>query len=183
MRRLTALLGLALALGTPAKAADYVQSESSSLTFASRYQGEVFTGRFPAFTARLRFDPQQLATSTLDVAIPLAGVTTRNSDRDATLQSADFFYTTKFPQARFTANRFRSLGGNRYAADGILNLRGLSRPVTLAFTWQSGAQPVLTGKATVKRLEFNVGGGDWADTDLLPNDVAISTKVVFTPAK
>jgi hypothetical protein len=42
---------------------------------------------------------------------------------------------------------------------------------------------VLTGKATVKRLDFNVGGGDWADTELLPNDVAISTKVVFTPAK
>ena len=183
MRRLTALLVLTLALSAPATAADYVQAAGSSLTFASRYQGEVFTGRFPAFATRLRFDPKQLATATLDVTIPLAGVTTRNPDRDATLQSADFFDTAKFPHARFTANRFRSLGGNRYAADGTLNLRGLSRPVTLAFPWQPGARPILTGKATVKRLEFNVGGGDWADTALLPNDVAISTKVVFTPAR
>ena len=36
-------------------------------------------------------------------------------------------------------------------------------------------------KATVKRLEFGVGGGDWADTTLIPNAIAISTKVVFAP--
>jgi polyisoprenoid-binding protein YceI len=38
---------------------------------------------------------------------------------------------------------------------------------------------VLTGKATVKRLAFGVGGGDWADTALIPDAIAISTKVVF----
>ena len=126
MTRTIALLALAFTLGAPATAAEYVQAPGSSLTFASRYQGEVFTGRFPSFTTRLRFDPKQLATSNLDVAIPLAGVTTRNSDRDSTLQSADFFNTAKYPQARFTSSRFRSLGGNRYAADGTLALRGLA---------------------------------------------------------
>jgi polyisoprenoid-binding protein YceI len=42
---------------------------------------------------------------------------------------------------------------------------------------------VLTGKATVKRLDFGVGGGDWADTSLIPNEIAISTKVLLAPAK
>ena len=67
------------------------------------------------------------------------------------------------------------------AADGTLSLRGVSKPVTLTFTWTPGAQPVLTGKATVKRLDFGVGGGDWADTSTIPNEVAISTKVVLKP--
>jgi len=40
---------------------------------------------------------------------------------------------------------------------------------------------VLSGKATVKRLAFGVGGGDWADTALIPDAIAISTKVVFKP--
>ena len=44
-----------------------------------------------------------------------------------------------------------------------------------------GAAPVLSGKATVKRLAFGVGGGDWADTALIPDAIAISTKVVFKP--
>ncbi|HEY5612417.1 MAG TPA: polyisoprenoid-binding protein, partial [Lysobacter sp.] len=46
-----------------------------------------------------------------------------------------------------------------------------------------GARPVLTGKATLKRLDFGVGSGDWADTDLIPNEVAVSTRVVLAPAK
>jgi polyisoprenoid-binding protein YceI len=40
---------------------------------------------------------------------------------------------------------------------------------------------VLAGKATVKRLEFGVGGGDWADTSLIPDAIAVSTKVVLKP--
>jgi polyisoprenoid-binding protein YceI len=178
-----ALTLVGLAFTAPALAADYVQAAGSSLTFASTYEGEVFTGRFPNFATKFTFDPQQLATSKLDVTIPLTGVTTANAERDDALKGADFFSIAKFPQARYTATKFRSLGGNQYAADGTLSLRGISKPVTLTFTWTPGAQPVLTGKATVKRLDFGVGGGDWADTDTLPNEVAVSTKVVFAAGK
>jgi polyisoprenoid-binding protein YceI len=165
----------------PAMAADYVQAPGSTLVFASNYQGETFTGKFGSFTTTMSFDPKQLATSKLDVAIQLAGTQTGNKDRDDTLVSADFFNVGKFAQARYTASKFRALGGNQYAADGTLTLRGASKPVTLTFTWTPGAQPVLTGKATVKRLDFGIGGGDWADTSTIPNDVAISTKVVLKP--
>ncbi|MBD9435220.1 polyisoprenoid-binding protein [Pseudoxanthomonas sp. PXM03] len=175
-----ALASLLLA-SAPAMAADYVQAPGSTLVFASNYQGETFTGKFGGFTTTMSFDPAQLAASKLDVAIQLAGTQTGNKDRDDTLVSPDFFNVGKFAQARYTATRFRSLGGNQYAADGTLSLRGASKPVTLTFTWTPGAQPVLTGKATVKRLDFGIGGGDWADTSTIPNDVAISTKVVLKP--
>ena len=181
--RAAAILISALAVATPAVAADYVQAPGSTLTFATQYQGEVFVGRLPSFTTRLRFDPKQLATSTLDVGIALAGVTVANPEGDDALRSADFFHVAQFPQARYTATGLRSLGGNRYAADGTLSLRGVSKPVTLTFTWTPGRQPVLAGKATVRRLDFDVGGGDWADTDLIPDEIAISTRVVLQPAK
>ena len=163
----------------PAFAADYVQAPGSTLIFASNYQGETFTGRFGGFTTTLSFDPANLATSKLDVTIQLAGTKTGNDDRDETLSGADFFNIGKFAQARYTATKFRALGNNQFAADGTLSLRGVSKPVTLTFTWTPGAQPVLAGKATVKRLDFGVGGGDWADTATIPNEVAVSTKVVL----
>ncbi|WFC42739.1 YceI family protein [Pseudoxanthomonas sp. SE1] len=175
-----ALASLLLATA-PAMAADYVQAPGSTLVFASNYQGETFTGKFGGFTTTMSFDPAQLAASKLDVAIQLAGTQTGNKDRDDTLVSSDFFNVGTFAQARYTATRFRSLGGNQYAADGTLSLRGVSKPVTLTFTWTPGAQPVLTGRASVKRLDFGIGGGEWADTSTIPNDVAISTKVVFKP--
>ncbi|KAB8314750.1 YceI family protein [Tolypothrix campylonemoides VB511288] len=185
MRRDVRALLFAAALACaapPALAADYVQAPGSTLTFASRYQGELFTGRFPAFRTTLSFDPANLAASKLDVTIPLAGVPTGNADRDATLQDADFFDVAKFPTARYVATTFRRVGDNQYAADGTLTLRGVSKPVTLTFTWTPGAKPVLTGRATVKRLDFGVGTGDWADTSLIPNEVAVSTKVVLQGA-
>ncbi len=183
VRRMAApLLALAaLCASLPALAADYVQAPGSALTFATRYQGEVFSGNFANFRTRLSFDPQQLATSRLDVLIAPASASTANEDRDETLQDADFFASSRFPQARYQATSFRHLGGNEYAADGTLSLRGASKPVTLTFTWTPGAQPVLTGRATVRRLDFGIGGGDWADTDLIPNEVAISTRVIFKP--
>lgn len=183
MLRKTLVLTFALAFAIPAFAADYTQSAGSSLTFAGSYQGETFTGRFPGFVTRLSFDPKQLATSKLDVTIPLATATTGVEDFDGELHGSAFFNSPKFPQARYTATKFRALGGNKFAADGTLSLRGISKPVTLTFTWTPGAKPVLAGKATVKRLDFGVGSGEWADTALLPNDIAVSTKVVFAPVK
>ena len=178
--RKTLLLALAL-LCAPAFAADYIQAPGSSLVFAGKYQGEAFTGRFPGFATTFRFDPKQLATSKLVVNIPLATAATSNADYEGELRGASFFDATKFPRATYIATKFRALGGNRYAADGALTLRGVSKPVVLEFTWTPGAAPVLSGKAIVKRLAFGVGGGDWADTALIPDAIAISTKVVFKP--
>ena len=169
-------------MAAPAQAADYVQAPGSSLAFATKYDGEVFTGRFGGFDTSLRFDPQQLDGARLDVTIELAGTSTGNGDRDSTLAGADFFSVSKFAQARYVADSFRALGGNDYAADGTLTLRGVSQPVTLHFTWTAGTPALLSGRATVKRLDFGVGGGDWADTGLIPDEVAISTRVFLHPA-
>jgi polyisoprenoid-binding protein YceI len=179
LRSFSTLLLTATLASAPAYAADYVQAPGSILVFASKYDGEIFTGSFPGFDTQFSFDPADLSTAKLDVSIPLAGAKSGNSDRDTTLQGADFFDVAKFTTAHYRADKFRALGGNQYAADGTLELRGVSQPVTFTFTWTAGAQPVLSGKATVNRLDFNVGGGDWADTKTIPNETAISTKVVL----
>jgi polyisoprenoid-binding protein YceI len=182
--RLRASLALVALLATaPALATDYVQAPGSKLAFATQYQGEVFVGTLPEFSTRLRFDPAKIDTASLDVSIPLTGVSIDNPDGTDALRGRDFFDVARFPQARFVADRFRSLGGDRYAADGTLTLRGASKPVTLEFTWTPGPSPVLNGKATVKRLDFDVGRGDWADTGLIPNEVAVSTRVMLVPVK
>ncbi|HRN62991.1 MAG TPA: YceI family protein [Luteimonas sp.] len=169
-------------MSAPVAAADYVQAPGSSLAFATKYDGEVFTGQFGGFDTRLSFDPAQPEAAKLEVTIQLVGTSTGNADRDSTLTSSDFFNVAKFAQARYVAQSFRALGDNRYEADGTLSLRGVSKPVTLAFTWTPGTPALLSGKATVKRLDFGVGGGDWADTGTIPDEVAISTRVYLRPA-
>jgi polyisoprenoid-binding protein YceI len=171
-----------MCLAIPAHAADYVQAPGSTLAFAGKYQDDVFVGRFPGFATTFSFDPARLEASRLAVTIPLAGATTANADYDAELRDTAFLDASRFPQARYDATHVRSLGGNRYAADGVLSLHGISKPVTLEFTWTSGPSPVLSGKATVRRLDIGVGAGDWAHTSLIPDEIAISTRVLFAPA-
>ncbi|OEZ01675.1 MULTISPECIES: YceI family protein [Stenotrophomonas] len=165
----------------PVLAADYVQAPGagSHLAFATKYDGETFTGSFPGFSTRLSFDLANPAAGSLDVTIPLAGAKSGNSDRDSTLQGAEFFNVAKFATARYTAKGFTKVAEGKYEAKGTLELRGVSKPVTLSFDWKPGANPVLTGKATVKRLDFGVGEGDWKDTKTIPNETAISTVVKF----
>ena len=176
---LTGAIVAGLLLAVPAVAADYVQTTGSTLTFSGKYQGDTFNGKFPGFATVMTFDPAKVNPSRLTVVIPLAGATAGNPDYDSELRGASFFNIPKFPQARFTATKFRSMGGNQYAADGTLTLRDVSKPVTLNFTWTAGAKPVLNGTAVVKRLDFGVGSGDWADTKVIPNEIKIATKVVF----
>jgi cytochrome b561 len=149
---------------------------NSAAGFPLRWFGLV---KLPKLTG---FDPAKLADSRFDVAIDVASADTRNQERDEMLRSAEFFGAKKTPQARFLAQRFRALGGNRYAADGVLSLHGISKPVALSFCWSGGATPVLAGEARLKRLDFNVGTGDWADTSELPNEVRVKTRLLLAPA-
>lgn len=177
----TLLFAAAALAAVPTFATDYTQAPGSTLTFATRYQGQVFSGRFPVFSTKLSFDPANLSAARIDVVIPLTGVTTADSERDSTLRGADFFNVVKIPQAHFVSTRVRKSGNGRYIADGVLTLRGISKPVSLQFGWTGGARPVLSGSATVQRLDFGVGAGDWADTGLIPNAVSVSTRVLLKP--
>lgn len=173
MKRLAILL-LALALPGIAAATDYtVQPASSTLGFSNTFQGESFDGHFGQWTAAISYDPANLAASKFDVAVTLASVKTGDSDRDSALPGKDFFDAAKFPTAHFATTAFRRQGG-QVIADGNLTLRGVSKPVSLAVTFKTQAGgAVLDVAGTVKRLDFGVGMGDYADTSVIGADVKI----------
>ncbi len=170
----TLILALALgAIATSSVAAEYSVGAGSTLGFTGSFQGENFEGRFGKFEASIRYDAADLAASKFDVTVDLASVATGDSDRDATLPDSDFFDIAKFPQARFVTTGFREAGGG-VVADGTLTLKGISKPVSLAVTFTpKGAGATLDVKTTLKRLDFNVGSGDFADTSTIGNEVEV----------
>jgi polyisoprenoid-binding protein YceI len=179
-KQITALAAmLALAASTSAIAAPYKVLPGSTLGFTASYQGEAFDGRFAHFTPVIEFDPAKLAGARFDVSIALASADTRNSERDDMLHGEGFFNAGKGANAHYLATKFRALGGGRFVADGQLTLNGITRPVALNFTWSGGARPVLVGSASLKRLDFHVGTGDWTDTELLPDAVQVKTRLLL----
>jgi len=177
------LMLLSLLVAAPALAGGWtVDRAQSSLRFSGNAQGEAFEGRFAKFDAGIAFDPADLPGSKFDVTIDLDSADTQNEERDGTLKQSDFFDVASHPRATFVATEFaRTASG--YEARGTLTLRGVARPVTLAFTWTAagdGAQ--LNGRATLDRSAFGVGGGDWADPELIANEVEVTTALVLAPA-
>jgi polyisoprenoid-binding protein YceI len=173
MKRLAILL--ALALPGIAAATDYtVQPASSTLGFSNTFQGESFDGKFGRWTAAISYDAANLASSKFDVEVDLASVKTGDSDRDSALPGSDFFDVAKFPKAHFVTTGFRQVGG-KVIADGTLTLHGISKPVSLDVTFKpqaSGATLDVAG--TVKRLDFGVGTGEYADTSVIGGDVKVT---------
>ncbi|KFL37001.1 YceI family protein [Arenimonas donghaensis] len=172
---------LAALAAAPALAADYTASQDSTLGFRATYMDDRFEGRFADFTPAIRFDPADLPSSRFDVRIALSSASTDNQERDELLVGPEFFNAGALPEARYQADRFTALGGSRFRADGRLTLNGVSKPVALEFDWTPGTPAVLEGRASLERLAFKVGEGDWADTDLLPNKVEVFTRLELQP--
>ena len=176
------MLALTLgALATPAIAADYTVGTGSTLGFTGSFQGESFDGSFGKFQATIRYDAADLAASKFEVKVDLASVATGDSDRDASLPDRDFFDIAKFPQATFVTTGFRQ-SGNEVIADGTLTLKGVSKPVSLSVTFTpKGAAATLDVTTALKRLDFNVGSGEFADTSTIGNEVKVKAHLELAP--
>jgi polyisoprenoid-binding protein YceI len=156
-----------------------VDKPASSLRFASSLGGEAFSGAFKQWDADIRFDPANLAGSSVTASVAVASAATGSTDRDQALPTADFFDAAHFPRAVFVAKSFKALGGGRYQAAGVLTLRGVAKPLTLPFTLAiTGAQAKMTGAVAINRLAFGVGQNEWKAVTTLPAAVSVTINLV-----
>lgn len=156
-----------------------VQRGASSVRFSTSYAGMPIDGAFGQWNADIRFDPEALDRSRVEVSIGLASVTSSNPDVQGMLPGSDFFAADRWPRATFSADRFTALGGDRYRASGNLSLRGRTRPQRLDFTLRiAGDTARVSATATVDRTVFQVGQGDWANTAELAAGVPVQIELV-----
>jgi polyisoprenoid-binding protein YceI len=140
--------------------------------------GVAMQGSFKKFDAQISFDAAKLATSKVAFTVDIASATMGSREVDSELPKATWFNTAKFPQAQFTSTAIKSLGGAQYEVAGKLVIKGQSRDVTVPVSFaQSGAVTVASGVLPIKRLAFNIGDGDWADTSMVADEVQIRFKL------
>lgn len=179
IHRLGAGLLLALALPGAALAADYTVQAASTLGFTGSFQGASFDGSFRQWHAAISYDPARLAQSKFDVEVTMASVAVSDKDQQGALPGKDFFDVAQYPTAHFVTTGFRQVGG-KVIADGKLTLRGITKPVSLAVDFKpQGKNATLDVNGTLKRLDFGVGGGDYADTSVIGADVKVHAHLVL----
>lgn len=179
---LSVLLGCGLA---PARAADapavthYVLDPAkSALEFNFSQAGAQNKGKFKQFAVAFDFSPDNLAASKLEVTIGTGSLDTGDQERDDTLRSADLFAVTKFKQARFSASQILKTAAG-YEAVGTLTIRDVTRDARVPFAFRTASEGganvgYMSGKTSLRRLDYGVGQGDWQATDQVGNDVVVS---------
>jgi polyisoprenoid-binding protein YceI len=91
----------------------------------------------------------------------------------------DWFDAKTYPTATFVANAIASAGGNKYNVTGVLTIKGKTQSVTVPVTvTQQGADQIFDGALPIKRLNFDIGTGEWKDTSLVADDVIIKFHIV-----
>jgi polyisoprenoid-binding protein YceI len=154
----------AQAAGTKPKAAAVaatnwaVDPAQSRIAFSTRWAGEAVNGTFRQWSGSIKFDPGNLAGSKAVIQIQTGSALTGMKEPDDNLPTADWFDARKFPTARYETTSIRAVGGNRYVADGLLTIKGVSYRLALPFTVTiAGNVATMTGQATLDRTTIKLG--------------------------
>lgn len=181
-----AIVAVAANLALPVQAAEFTQVDTrkSSLAFTYTQMGVASEGQFRRFPTQIRFDPAQPASASATLEIDLASIDTGSPEANEEVASKAWFNTKAHPTARFVSSAIRPLGGDRYEVAGKLTIKGVTRDVTAPATFrQTGNQAVFAGNFTLKRANFNIGEGMWADFGTVANEIQVRFRIAATAAE
>lgn len=144
--------------------------------------GVPLDGKFSKFDARLEFDRKNPEVGKITFTIDLGSAAVGDVDTTKELKKPDWFNYAKFPSATFSSTAIKSTGPGTLEVTGTLTIKGIAKPVVVPVTLAPGAAGMTTahGSFNIKRVDFKIGEGDWADVSVVANDVNVKFKLALT---
>jgi polyisoprenoid-binding protein YceI len=140
-------------------------------------------GQFNEFTGSLTLDGDAPESSSAEVTIAAASISTGSDDRDNHLRTGDFLDVETYPELTFRSTGVTSEGGDDFVMNGELTIRGTTRPVELRVELEGLATDPFgnerigfVGTTTISRKDF---GLTW-NVALEAGGVLVSDKVKIT---
>lgn len=173
-----ALAMAATLLSQSSLAVEYNQVQSVKVSFTSKQMNVPVEGGFKTATAQISFDPAKPAAAKAQVDVDMASIDAGSKEADDEVKGRNWLAVGANPKASFVATSVKPLGGNRFEASGKLSIKGLSRDVTAPFTLTPNAGgAVFEGGFVLKRADFGIGQGVWADFETVANEIQIRFKL------
>ncbi len=161
-----------------------VQADKSRIAFVSRQMGVPVDGEFRKFTVQLSFDPARPESGRAQIDIDMASIDAGSAEANEEVVGKNWFFVKQFPKAGFVSTSVKPLGGGKFEVAGKLTIRDKTRDVQAPFTLTTqGASTQFDGSFIIKRADFGIGQGVWADFDTVASDVQIKFKVVAATKK
>ena len=118
----------------------------AALVFRISHMGfSGFVGRFDQFEASLDFDAAAPESARVEAIVDMTSLSLPDEAFAATLMGPGWFDAETYPQAVFRSTGIEVTGENTGNVTGDLTLHGETHPVTLAVTFNGGAQDALRG--------------------------------------
>lgn len=162
--RMLVLLMLA-SLAGPASAKEWlVDYAKSRVGFVIKQMNVPVEGGFRRYAVQADFDPLRPEDGRFRVEVEVASIDTGAADGDAEAQRPAWFDAAHHPKAGFVSQSVRREAGY-YVATGELRVKGKTRPIAVAFVLapQREGGWLASGRFSLKRSDFAIGGGDWSD--------------------
>lgn len=123
------------------------------------------TANFGQVDGTLIYDADDVAASSVEVTLPLAGLNAFVPDFNEHLRSADFFEADKYPDITFRSTKVETAGEGKLKVTGNLTIKDQTRPVVLDVSLNKAAvHPMgkreaigFDASTTLKRSDFGVG--------------------------
>ena len=155
-----------------------VLAKQSAVNFTFQQMGVSIDGHFKRFDAQMKFDSAKPDQARAQIDIDLTSIDAGSSEADEESAGRLWFNSKTYPRATFVSNRIRALGNNRYAMQGTLTIKGRSREFTVPVQFnpaRTGA--TFDGGFVLKRLDFGIGEGMWADVATVANEVQVKFRI------
>ena len=172
----------ALVLAAAANAQQKLIPAQSEINFTIKQMGVPLDGTFNKFDAQPAFDSKKPEAGKIAFSIDLGSAAVGDADTTKELKKPEWFNYAKFPTATFSSTTIKSTRPGQLEVAGTLTIKGHVKPVVVPVTLTPGAGGVTTaqGSFNIKRVDFKIGEGDWADVSIVANDVTVKFKLALT---
>lgn len=178
---LTLTMGGLLAALPLAWAANVFDAAGSSLSAVFTQMGVPVEAKFKKFTAQIDYDPADPSAAKAQVDVDVASFDIGDPEYNKEVLKKEWFNAAQFPKATFISAAIKPLGSDKLQCAGQLTIKGKSMPVNVTLTVkQQGNSRIFEGSLPIKRLDFNIGEGEWKSTDMLADLVTIKFKAATT---
>jgi len=158
-----------------------VDKSESEIRFSGTHIGTAFEGVFQGWSAEIRFDPKNLASASVRVAIKTASAFTGNGLYDGTLKGNDWFDVANHSDAVFEATNFNQKAYGLYRAEGMLTIRDKSLP--FAFDFSLGIQDSIAhmqASQPIDRIDFGLGVGSDEEAAWVSRKIGLAINLTAT---
>jgi len=171
----TLLTGVTLlAAATPLKT-DVAHSSVSALF---KQMDVPVESKFTRFNAQIDYDAAHPDKATARVDIDTASLDIGSPEYNKEIAKKTWFNSAQFPKASFVSTAIKPAGAGKLNVTGKLSIKGKTQDVSFPLSVKpEGGKQVFQGQLPIKRLAFDIGEGEWKDTDMVADEVVIKFRV------